>query len=113
VDPPVRESGDLDGSAGISLAGPAGVVRIAEGCILARRHIHFSPADAARFGVRDGETVEVRVEGPRGGRLGEVSCRVSEAFALEFHVDVDEANAMGLRQGQAVRLEGRGRGEAR
>ena len=105
MDPPLRESGVIGLSAPVTIVGPAGSVSLREGCIIARRHIHFTPAEAERFGVGDNQVVSVLVEGPRGGVLGEVLCRVSPRFALELHVDTDEANALGMRPGTIVRLK--------
>lgn len=94
VDAPIRGSGDVQGTPGITLVGPAGRLDLAEGLICARRHIHMTPADALRFGVAHGDTVEVAVD-TEGRDLiyGDVLVRVSEKYALEMHIDTDEANA--------------------
>ncbi len=97
LDAPVRESGDLANTPGCRLEGPAGAITLASGVICALRHIHMSPADAAGFGVRDGETVDVAIEGgERSLAFGGVKVRVSERFVLEMHLDTDEGNAAGL-----------------
>ena len=94
VNAPVRESGDVAGSAGCKLVGPAGEVEIAEGVIVAKRHIHLTPEDAAKFGVEDKEIVSVKVESAdRTTIFGDVVCRVSPKFAAAMHIDTDEANA--------------------
>ncbi len=93
VKPPVRESGNVVGSAGVTIVGPKGVVQLKEGCIIANRHIHMSPSDAASFRVKDGDTVTVDVEGKRRTRWYDVQVRVSPDFRLEMHVDTDDANA--------------------
>lgn len=94
VNAPVRESGDVAGSAGCKLVGPAGEVEIAEGVIVAKRHIHLTPEDAAQFGVEDKEIVSVKVESAdRTTIFGDVVCRVSPKFAAAMHIDTDEANA--------------------
>ncbi len=94
VNAPVRESGDVAGSAGCKLVGPAGEVEIAEGVIVAKRHIHLTPDDAAKFGVEDKEIVSVKVESAdRTTIFGDVVCRVSPKFAAAMHIDTDEANA--------------------
>lgn len=95
--PPVRNSGDLKGSAPITIVGPAGTLHLDEGCIIADRHIHMTPADANRYGVHNGQKVSVVVPGPKGGIMGEVSIRVSERFSLDMHIDTDDANAFGLK----------------
>ena len=93
---PIRESGDVAGSAPCKIVGPAGEVEISEGVIVAKRHIHLTPADAEKFGVADKETVMVKVDGERALVFDEVVCRVSEKFAPAMHVDTDESNAAAL-----------------
>ena len=78
IDAPVRTSGQLSGTPGITVKGPAGVLELSAGLIIADRHIHMTPEDARWFGVEDGERVSVRVGGPRGGLMGQVVIRVSE-----------------------------------
>ena len=95
VKPPVRESGNLAGSAPIRIIGPKGVVELSEGCIIANRHIHMSPADAAQFGVKDFDRVTVDANGTRRTRWYDVQVRVHKDFRLEMHVDTDDANAVG------------------
>ncbi|MDE6035695.1 MAG: phosphate propanoyltransferase [Ruminococcus sp.] len=93
---PVRESGDIAGSGACKLIGPAGEVEISEGVIVAKRHIHLTPADAEELGVKDKEVVWVKVETPeRSAILGDVVCRVSEKYARAMHIDTDESNAIG------------------
>ncbi len=104
LNPPVRESGDIKGSPGALLIGPRGQVKIEEGVILARRHLHFSPAEAKSAGMTSGEIVRVRA-GTGAGRAAvfeDVVVRVSDQYRLEFHVDTDEANAAGIRTGDFV-----------
>lgn len=102
VKPPVRESGNIKGSAGIRIIGPKGVVELDEGCIVANRHIHMSPKDAERFNVKDGDKVTVDVVGKRRTRWYDVQIRVSPDFNLEMHVDTDDANAAGIGNGSKV-----------
>ncbi|MCL6614691.1 MAG: phosphate propanoyltransferase, partial [Firmicutes bacterium] len=104
LSPPVRESGDLAGTPGVILIGPYGSVRLAEGLIIARRHIHMAPADAEEFGVADGESVHVLAGGERGLVFAEVLVRVKKDFALELHLDTDEANAAGVKNGDSAAL---------
>ena len=96
VKAPVRLSGDLVGSAPVTLVGPQGAVYLKEGCIVAKRHIHMAPEDAARFGVQDKQVVKVRFESGRGGTLEDVPIRVDPSFDLEMHIDTDEANGLGI-----------------
>ena len=104
VKPPVRESGNLVGSAPIRIVGPKGVVELSEGCIIANRHIHMSPAEAEVFGIKDGDTVTVDVEGKRRTRWYDVQVRVHKDFRLEMHVDTDDANSAGIGNGFKVKV---------
>ena len=105
VKPPVRESGDLDGSAPVTIIGPRGIVTLSEGCIIANRHIHMSPADGARFGVKDGDYITVDAfSGTKRTRWFDVQVRVSDKFCLEMHVDTDDANAVGFKNGSTVTM---------
>ena len=94
VKAPVRESGDVAGSAPCKLVGPEGEVEISEGVIIAKRHIHMTPADAAEYGVENGQIVSVKIDTPERSLIfGDTVVRVSENFALAMHIDTDEANA--------------------
>lgn len=101
---PVRESGNVAGSAPIAVVGPKGAVYMKEGCIVAMRHIHMSPADAAAAGVHDGDEVSVRADNERGTVFNHVKIRVSDSFTLEMHIDTDEANASEIRTGDKVTI---------
>ncbi len=102
VAPVVRNSGDIVGSAPIALVGPKGALYLKEGCIVAKRHIHMSPADAAAAGVADKDVVSVVAVNERGTTFDEVLVRVDPSFTLEMHIDTDEANAAQLKTGDAV-----------
>lgn len=104
--PPIRESGDLDGSCGCVLVGPAGRVVLERGVICAMRHIHMSPGDASEFGVHNGSVVRVRIGGDREMVYGDVKVRVDPAFRLAMHLDTDEANAGNLGPDAIGYLEG-------
>ncbi len=106
VEPPLRESGSLDGTPGITLRGPAGSVTIPRGVILAHRHVHMHPDDARSFGVADKDMIKVRVEGDREMTMGDIIVRVRPDFALDLHIDTDEANAAGLGNDSVVAFEG-------
>ena len=93
---PIRESGDLAGSPGCKLIGPNGEVDISEGVIIAKRHIHFTPEDAAASGLSDKQIVKVKVDGDRALVLDEVVIRVNPEFATYMHVDYDEFNAAAI-----------------
>lgn len=105
LDAPLRVSGDLQGTPGITLEGPAGRVVLARGVVCALRHIHMSPQDAERLGVRDHDVVDVSVGGSgRDVVFGDVAVRVSPHYRLEFHLDTDEGNAAGVHAGTTGRL---------
>lgn len=105
VQPPIRQSGDLAGTPGITLEGPYGSTTIERGVICAQRHIHMAPEDAMRFRVRDNYVVRVRVEGERELIFGDVVVRVNPAFRLAMHIDTDEGNAGNLKTGMRGYIE--------
>ena len=104
INVPVRESGDVEGSAPIAIVGPQGALYCKEGCIIAARHIHMSPADAAKCDLHDGDYVSVAVDNERGTTFDRVKIRVDESFTLEMHIDTDEANASEIAQGDKVTI---------
>ena len=105
VKPPVRESGYLSGTPGIEIIGPCGSIKKDRGVIVALRHIHMTPTDAEQFGVKDKDVVCVRIgDEIRGAQLTNVHVRVSGQYALEMHIDVDEANAVGAKNGDFVTI---------
>jgi len=104
ISAPLRDSGNVSGSAGITIVGPNGAIYLDEGCIVARRHIHMSPADAVQFNVNDKDIVNVCVGGQRGGTISNVLVRVDASFTLEMHIDTDEANALGITTGDLAHL---------
>lgn len=96
VKAPITLSGHLQGTPGITLIGPRGTVELPCGVIIAKRHIHMTPAQAAARHLKDGQIVDVETFGERRGILGDVIIRVSDTAGLEMHIDVDEANACSL-----------------
>lgn len=104
VKPPVRESGDIAGSAPVTIIGPKGVVTLKEGCIIANRHIHMSIDEGAAFGLTDGQYVDVEVNGERRTKFYDVQVRVHKDFRLEMHIDTDDANAAGIGNGAKVKI---------
>jgi len=105
INAPVRMSGDLDGTPGLILEGPAGQIEIKNGVIYAQRHIHMTPDDARSFGLQDGDVVRVRAGDERELIFGDVVVRVSPKFKLELHLDTDEANAADLNTGDIAYLD--------
>ncbi len=101
VKAPIRESGNTKGSAPVAIVGPKGVIYLEEGCIIAKRHIHMAPKDAAAAG---GQTVSVKADNERGTVFNHVQIRVDDSFTLEMHIDTDEANAAKIATGQTVTI---------
>ena len=104
IDPPIRLSGDVAGSPGITLEGERGSVTLPQGVIAAQRHVHLTPEDAVKFGVKNGQTVRLQTYTVRPTVFGDVAVRVSPDFASYVHLDFDEANACGFRKGDLGRL---------
>lgn len=104
VKAPIKESGDIEGTPGVKLVGPKGEVELAQGVIVASRHIHMSLEDASNFGVKDKDIVKVKTFGQRALVFENVLVRAREDFALEMHVDVEEGNAAGVKNGDLVEL---------
>ena len=104
ITPPIRDSGNIEGSPGVGLVGPNGTITLDKGAIVALRHIHMTPADAERFGVKDKDIVQVEYLGERGMIMGQVLIRVNDQYALEMHVDTDEGNAACLKTGDMIRI---------
>ncbi len=101
---PTRMSGDLTGTPGITLIGPRGSVQAGQGLVVAQRHIHMNLTDANRFGVRDGQIVSIQLDGTRGGMYNNVVVRANDTSALEFHVDIEEANAMNINGQSQIKI---------
>ena len=104
VNPPVRASGDVKDAPGAVLKGPAGEVSLSQGVIAAQRHIHITPRDAAHFGVRDKQIVKLQTYTDRPLVFEDVLVRVSDQFATRVHLDFDEANACGYKNGDLGRI---------
>ena len=104
IEAPVRLSGDVAGSPGITLEGERGSVTLSQGVIAAQRHVHLTPEDAEKFGVKNGQTVRLQTFTARPTVYGDVAVRVSPEFASYVHLDFDEANACGFRKGDLGRL---------
>ena len=103
---PIRDSGDIKDSAPIAVVGPKGVIYMKEGCIIAKRHIHMSPADAKAAGLKNGDVVSVKADNERGTIFNHVLIRVEESYTLEMHIDTDEANASSIVTGDSVTILG-------
>ncbi len=104
VNPPVRDSGDLEGSESITLIGPKGEVALDKGLILANRHIHITPAEMTKYGFEGLKKVAVLVKGPKGGVIDNVYFKVLDVASLRLHLDTDEGNAFNLKNDDEVIL---------
>jgi putative phosphotransacetylase len=102
--PPVKTSGDLNGTIGITLRGSKGEVAITEGVMIADRHIHMTPEEARCFNVQDGQKVNLLIKGDKGGILHNVCIRVNSKYALDCHIDTDDASAFQIQQGQTLSI---------
>ena len=104
ITPPVRLSGSVQDTPGATLVGPCGVVKLEQGVIAAQRHIHMTPASAARFGVKDKQVVKLQTYTSRPVVFDDVVVRVSPDFETYVHLDYDEANACGFQNGDLGRI---------
>lgn len=105
VTAPIRESGDLANSGACKIVGPEGEIEISEGVIVAKRHVHMTPADAENYGVKDGQSVSIKVDSAeRSLTFSDVVVRVSDKYKLAVHIDTDESNACGAVPGMMVEL---------
>ncbi|MGM8211296.1 phosphate propanoyltransferase [Virgibacillus sp. W0430] len=100
IKPPIRNSGDIEGTPAFTLQGPKGQLKVKKGLICAARHIHMHTDEATYFGVNDGDYVDVYLPGERSVTLHQTLIRVSPNFKLEMHIDFDEANAANVKNGQ-------------
>lgn len=101
---PLRNSGDIAETPGVKLVGPAGEVEIKEGAIVAARHIHMSEEEGTAYGLKDKDVVCVKIDGPRGVTFDNVLVRVNPDFKLDMHIDVEEGNAAGAKNGQMATI---------
>ncbi len=104
IEPPVRDSGDLKGSASITIIGPCGKVELTEGCIIATRHIHMTKEQYQKFGLEGISKVSVKIKGEKGGILNNVHLKVADHSYYEMHLDTDDANAFLLKNGQKIEI---------
>lgn len=104
LNPPIRTSGQLEGSSPITIVGPKGELDLKEGCILANRHIHISPEEVKQYHLEGVKKVKVRVDGEKGGVLNNVYLKILEPSLLEMHIDTDEGNAFGLKTGDELEI---------
>ena len=102
--PPIRDSGDIKGSAPITIVGPKGTVVLEEGCIIADRHIHITPKQMELYGLTGLTEVHVQIMGEKGGILSHVYLKVAESSYFELHLDTDDANAFQLHDGDIVTI---------
>ena len=111
IHPPIRNSGNIKGSAPITIVGPVGMIKLEEGCILANRHIHITPKQMELYGLTGLKEVHVQIQGEKGGILSHVFLKVDEDSYFELHLDTDDANAFQIHNGDIVTiLEGNSNG---
>ncbi len=104
VSPPVRPSGEVKGSEKIVVVGPKGSVYLKEGVIIANRHIHLTPEFAASLNIKDNDYVDVLIDGVKPTKFYDVQVRVRDDFNVEMHIDTDDANSSGLKNGDVVHI---------
>ena len=104
VSPPVRPSGKIEGSEKLVVVGPKGTVYLKQGVIIANRHIHLTPEYAERHGIKDGDYVDVMVESVKPTQFFDVQVRVRDDFNVEMHIDTDDANSAGIKNGDIVKI---------
>lgn len=97
INPPLRKSGDIEGTPGITVIGPKGQAELDKGVIIAKRHIHMTPEDAENIGAKEGDLLKVKVEGERGLVFENVVARMDKSFSWAMHIDTDEGNAAGMK----------------
>lgn len=102
IDPPVRSSGDIKDTPGAVLETESGSVSLLKGVIIAERHLHMTAEEAARYGFRDGQEIQAVVPGKKGGIMRNIYVRAGDAYALDLHIDTDDASAFLLKQGQKI-----------
>ncbi len=100
IDPPVRASGDLEGSAPIKLVGPKGEVDLKEGCIIANRHIHMHTTEAKKYNIKSDDLVDIKLGTIKPTILRDVSVKIKDTYQLELHIDTDDANAALVNNGE-------------
>ena len=104
VNPPIRTSGDLEGSSPITIVGPKGELNLDKGCILANRHLHISPEEVKKYGLEGVKKVKVKVDGEKGGILNNVHLKIIEPSLLEMHIDTDEGNEKNEKTGDELEI---------
>ena len=96
INPPLRMSGDLEGTPGIKIRGPKGTITLKKGVIIAKRHLHISIEQAKKLKLKNGQKIKIKIPGERNLTFGEIIVRVSDKYDLAFHIDSDEGNAAGI-----------------
>ena len=104
LNPPIRDSGDIESSEKITLIGPHGEVNLNKGCIIANRHIHINPEEIKKHHLENIKTVKIKIEGEKGGILNNVHIKVDKNFKFELHLDTDDGNAFNLKTGDELEI---------
>lgn len=105
INPPVRDSGDLKGSAPITIVGPKGEIKIEEGCIIANRHIHATKEDLKKYNLDESKLYNVIIDGEKGGVISNVKIKVDDSYTFELHIDTDDANAHLVKNGDILKIQ--------
>jgi putative phosphotransacetylase len=98
INPPLRKSGDIENTPGMTVIGPAGKIEMENGVIIAKRHVHMTPEEASKISAKDGDLLKVKIKGERGLVFENVVARVDETYAWACHIDTDEGNAAGMKE---------------
>ena len=104
LNPPIRTSGQLEGSSPITIIGPNGILNLDKGCILANRHIHISEEEVKKYHLEGVKTVKVKIDGEKGGILNNVHLKIINPSILEMHIDTDEGNAFNVKTGDELEI---------
>jgi len=96
INPPLRRSGDVKNTPGMTIIGPKGQIEIEDGVIIAKRHVHMTPKDAEEINAKDGDLLKIKTEGDRGLIFENVVARIDETYAWAMHIDTDEGNSSGI-----------------
>ncbi len=105
IEAPVRGSGNIQNTPGGTIKGPVGEVTIPCGIIVAERHLHMSDDDARAYELKNNDVISIIVEGSKGGIMGDVVVRANKEYALDLHIDTDDANAFNIKQGQRLKIQ--------
>lgn len=105
LNPPIRDSGNLENSCGITLIGPKGKVKLEKGCIIANRHIHATNEDLRKYNLNESELYDIIIPGEKGGIISNVKIKIDDSYSFELHIDTDDANAHLIKNGDILEIK--------